>query len=101
MFRINIERATIKNTKYRKILYTNEFQQVVLMSLEPGETIPMEVHHGSQFIRIEHGRGYAIINGKRVVLSDGISIVIPPHTPHFIAATSELKLYTIYSPPEH
>ena len=100
---INIEQETINNTDYRRVIHTTKHNQVVLMSLEPGEDIPTETHDGSQFIRFEKGRGIAIINGKEYKLSDGISLNIPAGVKHYIKQTGDqpLKLYAIYSPAEH
>lgn len=109
--KINIEKLSIKNKKYRKILYTTKFQQLVLMSIPSKDEIEKEKHAKStQFIRIESGNAIAEIweNGnrespKRYRLYDGISITIPPNTYHRIKniGDDELKLYTIYSPPVH
>ena len=97
----NIEELTLKNKKYRNIIYTVPNLQLVLMSLDPEEDIPMEVHlKTTQFIRIERGEGVAIINKIHHKLTDGSSIVIPPKTSHRIINTSKvdkLKLYTIYA----
>jgi mannose-6-phosphate isomerase-like protein (cupin superfamily) len=105
VYKINIEKSTIKNNLYRKILYTNSKQQLVLMSLKPNETIPLEKHlKTSQFIRVENGNGIAQISDKKYILKYGSVLIIPPNTYHFIKNTSEtedLKLYTIYSPPVH
>ena len=102
----NIEKETLKNNNYRKVLYTVKNQmQLVLMSLNPGETIPDEVHPNlSQFMRVESGKGRAIIGNKKYLLKDGITIIIPPGTNHFIKNTSKidkLKLYSIYSSDHH
>lgn len=104
----NIEKDTLKNNNYRKVVHTNKFQQIVLMSLIVGEDIPMESHNGSQFFRIEKGSGSAVIETpkgkKRVILRDGVVLVVPPNTRHSIKNTSKktsLKLYSIYSPPQH
>jgi len=100
--RVNIEKAAAQNTFYRRVISTNEFQQVALMSLIDGEDIPKETHAGSQFIRVESGRGSATVGKRRFVLHDGVSLVIGPGEPHYIRATAgPLKLYTVYSPPEH
>ncbi len=107
--RSNIESLTVKNKNYRKVLHTNKYQQLVLMSLNPSEDIPIEKHVGSQFIRIEKGRGRARIwkasgISKDYILKDGVSLIIPPKHKHYIWNTSkdeDLKLYSIYSPPEH
>lgn len=104
MFNINIEKETIKNNNYRKVLYTDAKQQLVVMSLNPGEDIPLESHNGSQFFRIEKGRGVALIKNKRVLLRDGVGLIIPKSTKHTIKNTSKtnsLKMYSIYSPPQH
>lgn len=102
---INIEQDTLNNTNYRKVLHTTEHNQVVLMSLEPGEDIPTEVHPDiTQFIRIEAGQGKAVINGKEYKLKDGISLNIPSGSKHYITNVSQnksLQLYTVYSPAEH
>ena len=106
MFSTNIERVTIKNKNYRKVIYTDRFIQVVLMAIPPGETIPLESHKGSQFIRVEKGSG-SVRSGTKVpkvkILKDGIAVVIPPNTKHIIKSTGKtpLKLYSIYSPPQH
>jgi len=99
----NIEKDTIDNTNYRKVISTTLHDQVVLMSLEPGEDIPLETHDGSQFIRFEKGKGRAVLAGKEYELSDGISLHIPAGMKHYIQQTGNepLKLYAVYSPPEH
>ena len=100
---INIERETIRNDAYRRVLFTTKDQQLVLMSLQPGEDIPAETHSGTQFIRIEKGIALAQINNFDYLLEDGDSITIPPDTLHYIKNLSngDLKLYTLYCPPEH
>lgn len=100
----NIEALTLKNKVWRRVLYTDKYQQLVVMSLKPGEIIDMETHHGSQFIRVEKGRGVATIGQSRFRLHDGKVTIIPPNTPHEIKNTSKtqnLKVYTIYTPPQH
>ena len=101
----NIEKITIDNTAYRNVLFTTLTQQLVVMSLLPKEEIGAEVHpNTTQFIRIESGRAIAILNGKEYILNDNDAIVIPASVNHnIINASSDklLKLYTIYSPPEH
>ena len=100
---VNIENATVRNTYYRKVISTNKFQQVVVMSLNKGEDIPLEVHNGSQFFRVESGTGVAKVGNKSYRLRDGIALVVGPGQKHVITTTSAkpLKLYTIYSPPQH
>ncbi len=107
----NIEKLTLDNTNYRHVLYTGKHIQLVVMSLNPKEEIDLEIHsHTDQFIRIEKGTGIATINEKdekqkkEYKLIDGISIIIPANTWHRITNTSDteqLKLYTLYAPPEH
>ncbi|NPV06495.1 MAG: cupin domain-containing protein [Anaerolineae bacterium] len=101
----NIEELTLNNDNFRKVLFTGPKSQLVVMSLEPGENIGMETHPDvDQFIRIEEGEGKAILNGEESKLEDDFAVVIPAGTEHDIVNTSQrkkLKLYTVYSPPEH
>ncbi|MDD5751209.1 MAG: cupin domain-containing protein [Candidatus Peribacteraceae bacterium] len=99
----NIEDATRENSFFRKVLYTAKHSQLVVMSLLPGEEIGEEVHALDQFIRIEEGTGKAILNGKESPLVDGSAVVIPSGVRHNIVNTGgqPMKLYTVYSPPEH
>lgn len=104
-YSVNIERESLDNNSFRRVLYTAPNLQLVLMTLHPGEEIGMEVHgEGDQFIRVEGGEGEAILNGERHDLGDGTSVVIPAGVEHNVVNTSSdrpLYLYTIYSPPEH
>lgn len=101
----NIEKDTLENENFRKVLYTGKHSQLVLMSLAPMEEIGMEVHEeNDQFFRFEKGEGKAIIDGNEYDLSDGTAVVVPAGAQHNIINTSEseeLKLYTIYSPAHH
>ena len=99
----NIEKETLKNTNYRKVVYTDKYQQLVLMSLNPKEYIYLEKHNATQFFRVEKGNGIAKVGGKDIKLKDGVSVTVPPNTFHKIINTGSvpLKLYTIYSPPQH
>lgn len=101
---VNIEEATIKNNHFRKVLYTAENMQLVLMSLKPGEDIGEEIHQLDQFIRIESGDGKAILNGSSHNISDGYSLIVPAGTRHNLINASlskPLKIYTLYAPPNH
>ena len=100
----NIEKITEENNNFRKVLYTASHSQLVVMSLKPQEEIGEEVHKLDQFIRIEAGRGKAVLDGQEREIEDGFAVVIPAGVRHNIVNTSydkEMKLYTIYSPPEH
>lgn len=101
----NIERDTLDNDDFRRVLYTGPNTQLVLMTLQPGEDIGLEAHEGhDQFIRVEAGSGYVELNGKRQDLADGSAVVIPSGARHNVVNTSKsekLRLYTLYSPPEH
>ncbi|KKS18984.1 MAG: hypothetical protein UU78_C0097G0006 [Candidatus Roizmanbacteria bacterium GW2011_GWC2_41_7] len=101
----NIEKATLENDNFRKVIYTAKHSQIVLMSLLPGEEIGEEVHDTlDQFFRFEKGQGKAVINGVESDIGDGSAVIIPAGTKHNIINTSQadsLKLYTIYSPPNH
>jgi len=101
----NIEKDTLENANFRRVLYTGKNSQLVLMSLPPKEDIGMEVHmENDQFFRIEKGEGKCIIDGNEYELKDGTAIVVPAGAQHNIINTSEteeLKMYTIYSPAHH
>ncbi|EKE06876.1 MAG: cupin region [uncultured bacterium] len=100
---VNIEKETLENTDYRRVLYTAKNSQLVLMNLQPGGEIGMEVHHLDQFIRIEQGTGKAILDGVEHDLQADFAVVVPAGAKHNIINTgdTEMKLYTVYSPPEH
>lgn len=101
----NIEAATLENEDFRRVLYTAERSQLVVMSIPAGGDIGEEVHEDvDQFIRIEEGEGKSILDGVERDLSDGSVVVIPAGVRHNIVNTSRdeaLKLYTLYSPPHH
>ena len=101
----NIERATEENEDFRHVLYTGEYTQLVLMTLQPGEDIGRETHPDvDQFIRIESGTATAVLDGEETRLDDGDVLVIPAGAEHNVTNTSDdtpLRLYTLYSPPEH
>lgn len=100
-----IEELTLANSYFRQVIFTGVHSQLVLMSLRPSEEIGMEIHANvDQFFRIEKGQGKVIMNGEESVISDGMAIIVPAGTQHNVINTSEteeLKLYTIYSPPNH
>ena len=104
-FRSDIERSTLENENFRKVLYTGKHSQLVLMCLKPKEEIGMEVHpDNDQFFRFEKGTGKCIIDGNEYRVGDGSAIVVPAGSNHNIINVSEtdsLKLYTIYSPAHH
>ncbi len=98
----NIEKLSLENEYFRKVLYTAKNSQLVIMSLKPNEDIGEEVHQLDQFIRCEAGVGKAVLNGVEYAISDGFAVVIPSGVKHNIVNTSSdqaLKLYTFYSPP--
>lgn len=101
----NIEKETLANQNYRKVLYTSKHSQLVLMNLKPNEEIGMEVHSDNdQFLRFEKGQGKCIIDGHEYDVGDGFAVVVPAGAQHNVINTSsaeELKLYTIYSPAHH
>jgi mannose-6-phosphate isomerase-like protein (cupin superfamily) len=104
-FKSSIEKDTLSNTSFRRVLYTGKHSQLVLMSLKPGEEIGEEVHKTvDQFFRFEKGEGIVSIDGVKHKVADGDAVVVPAGAKHNVINTSktvELKLYTIYSPPEH
>lgn len=100
----DIERETFANDNFRKVLYTAKLSQLVIMHIEVGQDIGEEVHEVDQFLRIEMGTGKAVLDGVEHELSDGFSITVPAGTKHNVINTSPempLKLYTVYSPPNH
>lgn len=100
----NIEKLTLENRDFRRVLYTAKQQQLVLMSLAAGEEIGEEVHNDTdQFFRIEQGRGQAVLAGVTHELADGSVVIVPAGTRHNIINTGAelLQLYTLYSPPHH
>lgn len=104
-FHANIERATLENSSFRKVLYTGKHSQLVLMRLKPKEEIGMETHpDNDQFFRFEEGEGMCVIDGHEHRVGNGSAVVIPAGAKHNIVNTSEtddLKMYTIYSPAHH
>jgi len=101
----NIEKLTEENPNFRKVLYTAKHSQLVVMTIIPNGEIGEEVHpDNDQFLRIEKGKGKAIIDGNEQSFSGGFAIIVPAGSKHNITNTSEtdeLKLYTLYSPPHH
>ena len=94
----------MQNDNFRKVLHTAHHSQLVVMSLLPGEEIGTEVHDLDQFIRFESGRGKVILDGKETEVEDDWAVVIPAGVEHNVVNTSDsekMKLYSIYSPPEH
>lgn len=103
-YKDNIEKATVENTNFRKVLYTGKYSQLVLMSLKPGEEIGSEVHSDvDQFFRFEEGSGQLIIDDNTYEVAADDAGIVPAGARHNVINTGEtdLKLYTIYSPPEH
>lgn len=104
-FVTNIERDTISNNNFRRVLFTARHTQLVVMTLKPGEDIGLETHHDlDQFIRVEAGKGVVRLNGEEKQLEAGSAVVIPAGVEHNVINRSDselLRLYTLYSPPEH
>lgn len=100
----NIERETLKNRNFRKVLFTAKHHQLVVMTLQPGEDIGEEVHDVDQFFRIEQGRGVVEMDGTRTRVRAESAFVVPAGTRHNVVNKSkeeDLKLYTVYSSPQH
>jgi len=104
-FKINIENATVANTNFRRVLYTGEKSQLVLMTLQPGEEIGLEIHEeNDQFFRFESGTGKVVINEETYEVGDGDAVIVPAGAQHNVVNLSDsetLNLYTLYSPPHH
>ena len=109
MFAVDIEHLSLKNSNYRQVVNTTVNMQLVVMSLNANQEIGIEKHvNATQFIRVEKGEGLAIIydknkqNPQQHILKDGVSVMINGGTYHnIIAGCTGLKLYTLYSPPQH
>lgn len=101
----DIESATLENSDYRRVLFTGRNTQLVLMSIAPADEIGLETHdEHDQFIRVESGTGTVALDGEQHALADGVAVVIPAGVQHNVINTSRdtpLRLYTLYSPPEH
>jgi len=98
----NIESLTLANTNFRQVVFTGKYCQLVLMSLAPNEDIGMEVRPNvDQFFRIESGEGKVVMNGEEAAFGPGFAIIVPAGTEHNVIATTAVKLYTLYSPPNH
>jgi len=99
----NIESIAVKNEDFRQVLYTAKNCQLVIMALKPKEEIGMEVHKLDQFFRVEEGAGEAILDDVHTAISAGFAVLVPAGTNHNIINTGSvpMKLYTLYSPPNH
>ena len=104
-FKTNIDRETLENEDFRRVLYTSKHCQLVLMTLKPNEAIGEEIHpENDQFFRIEAGHGKCVIDRNEYEINAGDAIVIPAGAKHNITNTDkdiELRMYTIYSPAHH
>ena len=100
----NIEKLTVENEDFRRVLYTGKHLQLVLMTLQPGDEIGSEVHEDrDQFFRIDKGEGAVDIDGTENKVSDGSGVIVPAGARHNVRNTgpAPLRLYTLYGPPEH
>ncbi|QQR64450.1 cupin domain-containing protein [Candidatus Kaiserbacteria bacterium] len=104
-YHAHIERLTEENTDFRRVLYTAESLQLVLMTLAPLEEIGMETHHeNDQFFRFESGEGKVVVNETEHHVSDGDCVIVPKGAKHNIiniSSENPLTMYTIYTPPHH
>jgi len=104
-FQSNIEKDTLENYNFRKVLYTGKHLQLVLMTLKAGEDIGAEIHeHNDQFFRFESGVGKCVIDGHEHEVKAGDAVIVPAGAKHNIINTDmaiDLKMYTIYGPPNH
>lgn len=103
-YKSHIEQETVDNENFRKVLYTAEHSQLVLMSLKPGEEIGLEVHEkNDQFFRFEKGEGKVVVNDTEYSVGDGDAVIVPSGSQHNVINTGDrsLRFYTIYSPAHH
>jgi mannose-6-phosphate isomerase-like protein (cupin superfamily) len=101
-----IEKTTLSNSFFRQVLFTGKYSQLVVMCLQPNEEIGNEVHPNvDQFFRIEEGNARFVFNEKEEhIVGDGDAVVVPAGTYHNVinaSSTKPLRLYTIYTPPNH
>jgi mannose-6-phosphate isomerase-like protein (cupin superfamily) len=104
MLNINIEKETLENTNYRKVIKTTSNMQLVVMSLAEHEDIPNEIHtDNDQFFRVESGTCKIVTPDDTIILTKDSTTIIPKNTYHQVVniGNEPLKLYTIYSPPHH
>jgi mannose-6-phosphate isomerase-like protein (cupin superfamily) len=99
----DIEALAVTNEEFRQVLYTARYCQLVVMALKPAEDIGAEVHQLDQFFRVEEGSGEAILDGVHTAIRTGFAVIVPAGTNHNIINTGDvpMKLYTLYSPPNH
>lgn len=99
----DIEEIAVKNEEFRRVLYTAQHCQLVVMALKSKEEIGAEVHKLDQFFRVEEGSGEAVLDGVRTEIHAGFAVVVPAGTNHNIVNTGSvpMKLYTLYAPPNH
>jgi mannose-6-phosphate isomerase-like protein (cupin superfamily) len=105
-----IERATIDNSTFRTVVFTGDHTQLTVMRLAPGEDIGREAHHDrDQFLRIEEGRARVELGRTEDTIDethdvgDDWAVIVPAGVWHNLVntGTGDLKLYSLYSPPEH
>lgn len=99
----DIEARAVANKCFRQVIYTAKHCQLVLIALKPGEDIGAEIHKLDQFFRVEEGHGEAVLDGVTTAIGPGFAVIVPAGARHNIIAgmTGPLKLYTLYSPPNH
>ena len=101
----SIERSTLNNSFFRQVLFTGKHEQLVLMCLQKGEDIGEEVHDDTdQFFRIEEGEARFVVNGREHIARSGDAVIVPAGARHNVINNSNekpVRLYTLYSPPQH
>lgn len=100
----DIERLTLDNEDFRRVLYTGQHLQLVLMTLQAKEEIGEEVHPDrDQFFRFEEGQGVVDMDGRENSVEDDFAVIVPAGTRHNVrnTGTVPLRFYTLYGPPEH
>ena len=99
----DLKDAAKHNQDFRRVLFTGAHSQLVLMSLKPGEEIGLEVHDVDQLLYAVDGGGEAILDGRHHRFEKGVAVCVPAGVQHNFVndGDEELKLFTVYSPPEH
>ena len=100
----NIEELTLANNNFRQVLYTGKHMQLVVMTLQAGEEIGVEIHKTvDQFFRVEEGVAKFVVNGEETQVGEDEVFIVPAGSEHNVINVGEapLRLYTIYTPPNH
>ena len=103
-YHTNIIKDTQENTNFRRVLFTGHNSQMVVMSILPGGEVGEETHkYTEQTLFFLSGTGQAALNDEKFPIGPGDVVVVVPGTKHNFknTGTTDLKIYTVYAPPNH